>query len=151
MKPGDLGYYQLCMSEGVPSFMPELESSTDILFNEEYNPVRIGVRGVMNCLKKLSMVEGQIEPQTETKVLAGRFEFYCTLPAERGGIVHRLVEVGVRLERGKEIANVVSPYGDVVETLRMPVDGYVWGWNLGAPPYYTWGVQSGDGVAYIYV
>jgi predicted deacylase len=151
MRPGDLGYYQLCMANGIPSFMPELESSTDIEFNEQYNAVRVGVRGVMNCLKKLGMISGNIEPQSDTKVLQGSFAFYQTIPANRGGIVNRLAEIGVKIPKGAPIANVTNSYGEVIETLTMPVDGCLFGWNLGAPPYYNWGVHSGDGVAYVYV
>jgi len=151
MKAGERGYYEVCMANGIPSFMPELESSTDIMFGEEYNPVRVGVRGVMNCLKKLGMVSGNVEPQSDTKVLKGNFAFYETVSATRGGIINRLSEIGVKIQMGAPIANVTNPYGDVIETLKMPIDGYLFGWNLGAPPYYNWGVHAGDGVAYVYV
>jgi predicted deacylase len=151
MKVGDLEYYELCLQNGVPSFMPELESSTDIVFSEEYKGVRVAVRGVLNCLKKLGMISGSIDAQSETKVLPGRFVFHETIPCNRGGIVNRLAEVGVKLSKGTPVANVMDPYGEVLETVVMPVDGYIWGWNLGAPPFYQWGVQSGDGVAYVYV
>ena len=151
MKTGERGYYEVCMENGIPAFMPELESSTDIMFTEEYNAVRVGVRGVMNCLKKLAMISGNIEPQSDTKVLRGNFAFYETVPANRGGIVNRLAEIGVKIPKTTPIANVTNPYGEVIETLTMPVDGYLFGWNLGAPPYYNWGVHSGDGVAYVYV
>jgi hypothetical protein len=151
MRLEDIEYYELCLQNGVPAFEPELESSTDISFDESYHGVKVAVRGVMNCLKKLGMVQGAIEPQSDTKVLRGRYVFHETIPSNRGGIVNRLAEVGVKLSKGTPVANVIDPNGQVLETLSMPVNGYIWGWNLGAPPFYQWGVQSGDGVAYVYV
>jgi len=34
--------------------------------------------------------------------------------------------------------------------VEMPIDGYVWGWNVGSPPNFNWTVQTGDSVAFIY-
>lgn len=131
--------------------MPELECGTDTTWDEDYAAVRVAVRGVTNCLKKLGMLPGRVEPQSEVRVLKGIFEFHGTIPNERGGIVKRLVDVGVRIKKGTPVASILDPYGEPIETIRMPVDGYIWGWNLGAPPFFNWGAQSGDGVAYVYV
>jgi len=150
MKPGDVEYVDACMSNGVPAFTPELEASTDLTFGEEWTSVRVGVRGLMNVLRKLEMIRGTIEPQTEIKVFHGNFEFYGMTVANRGGIMNRLVDVGLKLKKGTPIATVLSPYGEELEKIEMPVDGYVWGWNIGSPPNFNWSVQSGDSVAFIY-
>ena len=70
--------------------------------------------------------------------------------ANRGGIVNRLVDVGIKLKKGTPIATILNPYGEITETIEMAVDGYVWGWNIGSPPNFNWSVQSGDSVAFIY-
>jgi len=150
MKPGDMEYTDALLTNGVPAFTPELEAGTDLTMGEEWPSVRVAVRGLMNVLKKLEMIPGQIEPQTEVKVFPGGFAFYGMAVANRGGIVNRSVDVGVKLRRGTPIATVLNPYGEIVETLQMPVDGYVWGWNIGSPPNFNWSVQSGDSVAFIY-
>jgi predicted deacylase len=150
MKPGDLEYTDALLANGVPAFTPELEAGTDLTMGEEWTSVRVGVRGLLNVLKKLGMIPGSIEPQTEIKVFPGNFAFYGMAVANRGGIVNRLVDVGVKLKKGTPIATVLSPYGEIVETIDMPVDGYVWGWNIGSPPNFNWSVQSGDSVAFIY-
>ena len=149
-KPGDLSYTDACMSSGVPAFTPEFEAGTDLTFGEEYPSVRVAVRGLMNVLKKLEMIPGTIESQTEIKVFHGNFEFYGMAIANRGGILNRLVDVAVKLKRGTPIATILNPYGEVVETIEMQTDGYVWGWNVGSPPNFNWTVQTGDSVAFIY-
>jgi len=150
MKSGDVDYADALLANGVPAFTPEFEAGTDLTMGEEWISVRVAVRGLMNVLKKLEMLQGLIEPQTEVKVFAGNFGFYGMAVANRGGIVNRLVDVGVKLKKGTQIATVLNPYGEIIETIEMPVDGYVWGWNIGSPPNFNWSVQSGDSVAFIY-
>jgi predicted deacylase len=150
MKPGDLEYTDALMMNGVPAFTPELEAGTDLTMGEEWTSVRVGVKGLMNVLKKLKMIPGTIEPQTDVKVFEGNFTFYGMTVANRGGILNRLVAVGVKLKKDTPIATVLNPYGEIIETVQMPVDGYVWGWNIGSPPNFNWSVQSGDSIAFIY-
>ena len=150
MKPGDLEYVDALLGNGVPAFTPELEAGTDLTMGEEWTSVRVGMRGMTNVLKKLEMIQGPQEPQTDVKVFSGSFAFYGMSVANRGGIVNRLVDVGVKLKAGTPIATVMNPYGEIVETLKIPVDGYLWGWNVGSPPNFNWTVQSGDSVAFIY-
>jgi predicted deacylase len=150
MKAGDVEYVDALLANGVPAFTPELEAGTDLTMGEEWTSVRVAVRGLMNVLKSLGMVSGTVEPQTEIKVYQGNFAFYGMAIANRGGIVNRLVDVGVRLRKGTQIATVLNPYGETVETIEIPVDGYIWGWNIGSPPNFNWSVQSGDAVAFVY-
>ena len=150
MKPGDVEYVDALLASGVPAFTPELEAGTDLTMGQEWPSVRVAVRGLMNVLKKMQMIQGITEPQTDVKVYPGNFEFYGMAVANRGGIVNRLVDVGVKVKKDAPIATVLNPYGEVVETLRMPVNGYLWGWNIGSPPNFNWSVQTGDSVAFIY-
>jgi predicted deacylase len=150
MKPGDVEYIDALLANGVPAFTPELEAGTDLTMGEEWTSVRVAVKGLMNVLKKLEMIPGAIEAQTEVKVFQGDFAFHGMAIASRGGIVNRLVDVGVKINKGTPIATVLNPYGEVIETIEMPVDGYVWGWNIGSPPNFNWSVQSGDSVAFVY-
>jgi len=150
MKPGDIEYTDALLADGVPAFAPELEAGTDLTMGEEWASVKVAVRGLMNVLKKLEMIPGSIEPQTEVKFFPGNFTFHGMAVANRGGIVNRIVDVGVKLRKGTTLATVLNPYGEIVETIEMPVDGYLWGWNIGSPPNFNWSVQSGDSVAFVY-
>jgi predicted deacylase len=149
-KAGDLQYMDACMSNGVPAFTAEFEAGTDLTLGEEWPSVRVAVRGLTNVLKKLEMIPGIIEPHNEIKVFEGNFVFHGMAIANRGGIVNRLVDVGVKLSKGTLIATVLDPYGEIIERIEMPADGYVWGWNIGSPPNFNWTVQSGDSVAFVY-
>ena len=150
MKPADVEYVDALLANGVPAFTPELEAGTDLTMGEEWPSVRVAVRGMMNVLKQMHMIQGPPEAQTEIKVFPGNFEFYGMSVANRGGIVNRLVDVGIKLKKDTPIATVLNPYGEVIETLKIPVNGYLWGWNIGSPPNFNWSVQSGDSVAFIY-
>jgi len=150
MKADDVEYTDALMSNGVPAFTPELEAGTDLTMGEEWPSVKVAVRGLMNVLKKLEMAPGSVEPQTDIKVFPGNFAFHGMAVANRGGIVNRVVDVGVKLRKGTAIATVLNPYGEIIETIEMPVEGYVWGWNIGSPPNFNWSVQSGDSVAFVY-
>jgi predicted deacylase len=150
MKPGDMEYIDALLAKGVPAFTPELEAGTDLTMGEEWPSVRVAVKGLMNVLKHMGMLSGNTEPQTDTKVFKGNFAFHGMAVANRGGIVNRLVDVGVKISKGTPIAKVLNAYGEVIESIDMPIDGYVWGWNIGSPPNFNWTVQSGDSVAFVY-
>jgi len=150
MKAGDLYWAELAMANGIPGITVELEGKFESRFDENQPVVRIGVRGVMNTLRKLRMIEGDIEPQTETLVLKGNFMSYGVVRSNRGGLVNRYVETGVKLRKGTRIAEVINPYGDVIETIEMPTDGYIWAWTIIGPDNPNWSVQAGSPVAYLF-
>jgi predicted deacylase len=108
--------------------------------------VDLGVRGVLNVLKSLGMVEGKIEKQPPEYTWGpGRVENAGIITASRGGIVHFTAEVGKLVEAGQEIAKVYNLYGDLVESLKMPHRGFI--------RAYTYrdhqAVATGDHVAYL--
>lgn len=149
-KPGDLTWAELCMANGIPGFTVELEGRFDSRFDENQSVVRIGVKGVMNTLRSLGMIQGDIDPQTETPVLKGQFAAKGSVRANRSGLVNRLVDTGVKLRKGKEIAEIIDPYGQAIETVEMPFDGYIWAWTIAGPNGPNWCVQSGSPLAYLF-
>ena len=150
MKAGDLYWAELATANGIPGFTVELEGRFESRFDENQPVVRIGVRGVMNTLRKLGMIPGEVEPQTETPVLKGDFRSYGVVRSNRGGLVNRFVEAGVKLRKGTKIAEIINPYGDIVEAIEMPADGYIWAWTIIGPDNPNWCVQSGSPVAYLF-
>lgn len=149
-KAGDLYWAELGMANGIPGFTAELEGSFESRFDGNQKVVGIGVRGVTNTLRELGMLEGEIEPQDGTPVLQGEYESYDSVRANRGGLVNRLVDVGVELGKGTEIAEVINPYGEVVERIKMPIDGFLWAWTIIGPENPNWCVQAGSTVAYVF-
>lgn len=150
MKLGDLYWAELAMKHGIPGFTVEMEGRFESRFDENQPVIRIGLRGVMNTLKMLDMIDGEIEAQTDTLVLKGQFRSYGSVRTDRAGLVNRFVETGTKLRKGTKIATVINPYGEAVETVRMPADGYIWAWTIIGPDNPNWCVQAGSPVAYLF-
>ena len=99
-KAGDLYWAELGMANGIPGFTAELEGSFESKFDGTQPVVKIGVRGVLNTLKALGMLDGDVEPQGDTRVLKGSYEALGAVRANRGGLVNRFVDAGVSLRKG---------------------------------------------------
>lgn len=132
----------LAMERGIPEIGIELIDARRI------TPVStdLGARGVLNVLKSLGMIEGEIERQPAEYVWGpGRVENAGTITANHGGIVHFTADVGELVERGQEIARVYNLYGDLVESMEMPHRGYIRAYTY--RDHQT--VATGDTVAYL--
>jgi len=143
-------YAKLCMDNDIPAFMVEIETGTTLTFDENCIAVRIATRGVINCLKKLGMLEGPLETQTDLEIPPRNFEMFGPLLAKTTGFVNRLVKTGKRLEKNKPAADIIDIFGNILETVVMPVDGFILDWNVGAPPHYTLWVNAGEEIGYVY-
>lgn len=151
-KEGDMSFSSYCMANGVPALTPEFEGSTEMSFSEDEPSVQAAMTGFMNVLVKLNMVDGKIEPQRGVEVMNGKFESKGMLFANRGGVVYRKAEIGKKLEAGTTVATITNPFGDLVEEIKMPTTGYIWGWTVGNPAVNrNWAVQSGSTIAFIFV
>lgn len=136
------------MANGIAAITPEFAASTGLSMNkDEEVTIQVAVRGVLNVMKYLGMITGKIEEQRGIQVLQGNFQSKGMTKANRGGIVHRLVKPGVKLKKGTPIARVYNTYGDIVETIEMPLDGYVWGWTLHRE-FLT--VQTGSNISFCF-
>lgn len=106
--------------------------------------VKVGVRGTLNVLKSLGMIDGEIELQEDVQLIEGeitRTEITCT----RGGLVMEYVEVGDEIKKGQLIGQVVDVYGDPVEDIISSADGWLLAW----PMVTNQAAGSGDFVAFI--
>lgn len=108
------------MRRGIPTFLVELVSTGWIL--EPY--VSYGARGVLNVLKHLGMIPGEIQPQPGLKVPPGRYGRRF-LMSDCGGIIHFQKDAGDWVESGELLAIVRDVYGDVLDEVRVPVQGYL--------------------------
>ncbi len=106
--------------------------------------VRSGVRGTLNVMKHLGMLDGEIEPQTDVPVIKGNLSRVETT-ANKGGFVHMLHDAGDAVHKGEVLAHIVNPYGDLVEEVASPVDG----WILAYPLLNSQCVATGDFVNFI--
>ena len=64
--------------------------------------VQVGLRGALNIMKSLCMIDGEVEPQEGIGVLNGQLS-RTEILATRGGIVAKLVDVGDPISRDQVI------------------------------------------------
>ncbi len=127
-------------AEGKPAITIELLAWRRILEDS----VRSGVRGTLNVMKHLGMIDGKIEPQSDVPVIPGNLS-RVEIAAEKGGLVHMLRNAGDPIAKGDLLAHIVNPYGDIVEEIKSPVDG----WILAYPLISSQCVATGDFVNFI--
>ena len=90
--------------------------------------VEVGVRGVLNVMKALDMIDGEVEEQT-VDVISGRLS-RTELNATRGGLVSKLVDVGEAIKKDQVIGHIVNPFGEPIEDIVSPVDGWLLAWPM---------------------
>lgn len=83
--------------------------------------VPIGVRGLRNIMKSMGMLEGQPEPNDRTR----EFTHFAVVHATRGGGLRMLVELDDEVKAGDPVAEIVDTFGDTVETVVAPEDGFI--------------------------
>ncbi len=139
----------LAAKKGVPVILIELIDGRWI----SEPSTSAGVKGVLNIMKAFDMIDGEIEPQAGFNILSGACKFHSVVRAGRGGLIRFFKKPGEPLEEGEVFAEIYDLYGDVVEELKMPVDGYTWAYSCGdilgtSGSLQT--VQTGANVAYIF-
>lgn len=105
---------------GIPTVIVEIPLGR--IWQEEM--VEAGVKGVLNVLRYLGMLKGKPEAQKGFPVIKDPVT-YTVLLCSRGGIMLPLKRGGDKVVRGEIIARIVNVFGDEVEQIKSPVDGYV--------------------------
>jgi predicted deacylase len=141
-KPNPLTLCGASLDAGKPAIMVELpvaRIADDVA-------VQITVRGTLNVLRHLGMIEGAQEPQTGFPFVSGVRRALPSIRAQRGGMISFMAPCGVALPAGTTIAKIHDAMGDLVECVVIPEDGYVMTY-----PAMSWvgtpSVSSGDYVA----
>jgi len=111
----------LAISQGIPSIIPELPFPSIFM---DQNSVEIGVRGVLNVMKYLKMIPGEIERQRSTVDFGGPIHTMM-ISSNRGGIVHPACELGAKVGNGDPVVRIMNVFGEEIEVVRAPKDGFV--------------------------
>jgi predicted deacylase len=129
------------MSNNIPTII--IESNDWRHFNKK--TVDMSVRGLVNALKHIGMIEGEIEKQPpEAKTARGLFEG-VTVTSDYGGMVYMEKEPGSKVYEGELVARVLDLYGDEVGQACSPRSGYLIGYFL----FYGQAVAQGDDIFYV--
>ena len=145
--PPTLG--NLAAKKGVPVILEELIDGRWI----SEPSTSAGVRGVLNIMKSFNMIDGSPEPQEGFPVVPGVNRFHGIIRANRGGLIRLLKVPGELIKQGEGLAEIYDLYGDVIEKVKMPVDGYVWAYPCGRSLGTSGGlqaVQTGANIAYAF-
>jgi len=86
--------------------------------------VDASVRGVLNVMKWIGMIDGQIEPQTEIRVRGGHFRF-VNVRTRKSGLAEYSVNGGDWVEEDQPISVVRDPWGNELDRVLCPTCGYV--------------------------
>lgn len=85
--------------------------------------VEEGVRGILNVMRYLGLIEGEIEPQPDYGVPTGPHG-HVICRTEEGGFVDLKVQPGDPVRQGQVVAILRDPFGEAVEEVRSPSNGY---------------------------
>lgn len=130
------------LAAGKPALTVELSGGYAV----EENSVRAGVTGTLNVMKYLGMIDGEIKPQTELLVIDEILTDRRHVLVDKGGVVRPLVPVGEKVTRGQAVARIYDVYGDLVETVVSPIDG----WLMHHRRFGNHTVVSGDCVVFVF-
>lgn len=145
--PPTLG--NLAARKGVPVILEELIDGRWI----SEPSTSAGVKGVLNIMKAFDMIDGELEPQVGFPIVPGVNRSHGIIRANKGGLIRFFKTPGEFLKKGEFLAEIYDLYGDVVEKVKMPVDGYVWAYPCGQSLNTSGGlqaVQTGANVAYAF-
>lgn len=114
-----------------------------------------GVRGILNVMKTLDMIDGEIEPHTEElTIVPGVNKSVGMIRTRRGGLVRFKKNPGEPIKKGDTVAEVYNLFGSLIEKVEMPVDGYIWAFPSGSfddTSGVLQTVNTGCGLAYAFV
>ena len=103
--------------DGIPVIDPELGGSV----GWDMQSIEIGLIGTMNVLKGYGLLEGQVEPGTQTRI--GGFDQY---QSPYGGLVHLEANLGDSVDAGDPLFTVKTVFGELRETVHAESDGIFW-------------------------
>ncbi|MEE3134334.1 MAG: succinylglutamate desuccinylase/aspartoacylase family protein [Candidatus Thermoplasmatota archaeon] len=104
-------------NSGCPSILLETGSSNSF----QIKNVEEGLDGILNVLKTLKMIEGEIqEPNYRVLVRKSRW-----IRAPSGGLLHCLINVGELVEKGQLIAHITDPFGNKTNDVFAPCKGLI--------------------------
>ncbi len=108
-----------------------VESGTKILLYEagealRFNElsIRVGVKGIQNVLAYLGMTKTRIRKKKHTPFIAYNSTW---ARASSSGIVHNLKHLGDQVKKGEPLAQIGSPFGEILNTVKASKGGIIIG------------------------
>ena len=143
---GELGLSGTLTDAALDAGKPALTIELSGGYTWEEPSVRAGLTGVLNVMKTLGMLGGAPEPQSEVQVIPERLTNRCYLTCEKGGLVRPLRPLGAQVRRGEPVVTLYDLFGNLLETVHSPIDG----WVITYPLAGNRTAVSGDNVAFVF-
>lgn len=102
---------------GIPTISAEVGESLRVSWDQ----VPPGVQGIRNVM----IAMGMLDEEPVVGEPARRFSTITLVHANRGGGLRLVVELGSEVVAGQEIGEVVDLFGERLERLEAPVDGFI--------------------------
>jgi hypothetical protein len=91
-----------------------------------------GIRGTLNVMKTFNMIDGDPEPQTEEfPLVSGVNKGIGLIRPKRGGLIRLLKNPGEFIKKDETFAEIYNLHGDIIEEVKMTVNGYIWSYPCG--------------------
>jgi len=104
---------------GIPGLMPELVGRNWL------DGASAGRIGIVNVMKAIGMLDGELERQPQPR-LDGEFVYHGALVNKKAGLLWVRRDPGVLINAGEVVGEITNQWGDVVEEVEMPVQGFIW-------------------------
>lgn len=105
----------------IPSLTIELGGAKDI----DWDTVEAGYLAVRNVLVHMGMVDGEATPVSSSPVIKEIGYRRDDVWSEKNGFIEYAVGLGEKAKPGQVLARVRGLYGEVLEEVKMPLDGYL--------------------------
>lgn len=125
---------------GIPGITPELQAWRRV----HATSVDVGVRGVLNVMRLLEMTDGAVEPQPDGVTVPGVHR-WVEIFSNEGGLVEFSCAPGQPVRTGQPVARIRDPFGEVLEEVSSPVDGFL----VGYPVFGNQAVRTGELLVFI--
>ena len=125
----------------IPNITIELSGAAGI----DWSSVEAGYLAMRNVLADMGIVKGPMTRIMSSPVIQEKGYHREDVFSEKGGFIEYTVKVGDKVRKGTVLARIRDIFGDVVEEVKMPADGYMIAENS------TNVTQTGGGVATIAV
>jgi len=132
------------MENDIPCIV--IETPFEKMMREKY--IKTGVIGVKNVMKFINMIDGKPEAHSGIPIIGGPYTSLMQT-ATKGGIVIALKEPGEKINKGEIIANINNVFGEVVEQIISPDNGWMMGYPIAYQRNASQAVATGDFVTFI--
>ncbi|WP_031466313.1 succinylglutamate desuccinylase/aspartoacylase family protein [Sciscionella sediminilitoris] len=123
--PSDVYPAATALARGIPGLMVELNGARTLV------DAGRGAQGLTAILTEIGMLPGVGERHADDARIPGGFGYWGALSASAAGLVWVRHPAGVPFHTGDLLLEITDLYGEVLEEIRSPVDGFCW-WYPGA-------------------